>query len=637
MSDEPDILELVSNTEIFGPLELQYRKAITKILELRTYKPGKKIVSQGEEGEEFFLIVSGRVSVVVEDYALGVEQMILELEPGQSFGESAILTSERRSATVKAKEPTVCAALSRSAFQKLIEKIPAVSIAICRYLAGRLSAQCKLTGFRFLSGSDLVYEPKIYRAFSESVLRRCRAIPLSITGRTVTVALTAPNDAQTLKALQREVPGLSIEPVACTLEDYEAFLHRHRSRVPQEFGRTSSDEPLTVEREDGVRLGEPLAEILKSLDGRLSTPLILEWSPGQVQVLSKQNGSLEPFVPPLTGDRAKAFRQQIDEILRPGEGIGSRKESTLFVQGRPYQLEVSALKAWHKVRYFLKLRDIQSAVPPLRSLFCSSGSLDIVRTALHEPGSLLFVSGESRSGLTTTLYSMLYDRAENSDPRNMFLFEEQPLIPTDQILQLPLPRSLQPELQIATSQEPELIGFDTLRVDQLEDLLLQGPTMSTMVATYRGDDLLDTLATISSGKNGSPPSLHRIRLILNQRLIRRICGACCRQFEPSPEELKRLSESGLNNPQGEYFQGAGCEECGNSGVSGRVAVFEALACRRHLWESLAGLRTGQIAKERALRESYIFSFVDFTRLLIRQALVDPLEGLRLFPKSASAR
>ena len=120
-------------------------------------------------------------------------------------------------------------------------------------------------------------------------------------------------------------------------------------------------------------------------------------------------------------------------------------------------------------------------------------------------------------------------------------------------------------------------------------------------------------------------------LILRQRLVRRICTECCERYEPQIADLERLAESKLTNEQNNYFHGRGCSDCGNTGVRGQVPLFEAIHCSRGLLESLAGLRTSETEKLEALRASFAFSFRSFARLLVSKGLIDPLEGLRIFP------
>ena len=634
MVSEESLIEFIATTEIFLSLDAEYHKAIADVIEVRAFKSGARIVTQGERGQEYFLILSGSVKVLLEDYALWTEQVLLELKAGQSFGESALLTDAKRSATVQAQEETTCAVLSRENFEKLMTRLPKVAVAVSRYLAQRLAVQCQLTGFRFVSGDDLVYDPKVYRAFPDSVLRRWSAVPLYLKGRNLTIALTRPNDPEAIKALQREVPGFGLEPVACTLEDYRAFLHRYRMKSPVVEVPSTSD-IARVQRSDGSTIPNPLRSILASMQDSDETQVIVELDPSSAQLLVSRKGSLEPFIPTLVDDEALGLRSQLDELLgqvfeRAGSSILSVK-----IGSRPCQLSLSVLKGRKKSRYAIGMTDVQSAVPPLRALFPSEATLNLVRGALNEQGRILFLTGGKASGLSTTLYSILESRGEALDRRNILLFEDRPLVPQDEIVQFQLGRSLEPEFSVASAQRPEMIAFDSLLPNQIEELVFHPDSESTIIATYRGDDLLDVLARTATEDSGRAPSLHRVSLILQQRLVRRVCLSCSEAFVPSEDELRRLKDSGLDNAEGKYFHGNGCDVCAGTGVKGQVPLFEALRCSRGLLEGLAGLRSTREARIGALKDSLVFSYRSFARLLISQGLIDPLEGLRMFPARSS--
>ena len=74
-------------------------------LHVRLFAPGETILRQGDAGESFFVIHRGHVSVHVGTD--GAQQEVARLGAGQFFGEMSLMTGDRRSATVRAREPRV--------------------------------------------------------------------------------------------------------------------------------------------------------------------------------------------------------------------------------------------------------------------------------------------------------------------------------------------------------------------------------------------------------------------------------------------------------------------------------------------------------------------------------------------------
>jgi CRP-like cAMP-binding protein len=86
---------------------------------------GEKIIQQGEKGDKFYLIASGKVSVWVSES--GRNEKVAELTPDMYFGEMALITDEPRNATVAAEETTELFVLSKHDFKQIFMKNPVIA------------------------------------------------------------------------------------------------------------------------------------------------------------------------------------------------------------------------------------------------------------------------------------------------------------------------------------------------------------------------------------------------------------------------------------------------------------------------------------------------------------------------------
>ncbi len=101
------------------------------------YARGDAIVREGEPGEKFHLIESGRVSLHVATHT-GDSAMLSVLSPGQAFGEMALVGARRRTATAIALEDVTTRAMNRSLFDELRRTHPAVDRWLVDILASRV-------------------------------------------------------------------------------------------------------------------------------------------------------------------------------------------------------------------------------------------------------------------------------------------------------------------------------------------------------------------------------------------------------------------------------------------------------------------------------------------------------------------
>ena len=107
-------LEILKHVKILSSLTEKQLTAISRSLVTKVYKEGDAIITQGEDGDSFFMIAGGDVSVQVNH----VE--VAKLGPGKHFGEMSLLSNEKRSASIYAVTETTCLVLGRSEFVQLL-------------------------------------------------------------------------------------------------------------------------------------------------------------------------------------------------------------------------------------------------------------------------------------------------------------------------------------------------------------------------------------------------------------------------------------------------------------------------------------------------------------------------------------
>lgn len=129
---------LLKNVSIFADLDPASLAALERLAEPRDYRSGAVVVSQSDRGDALFVLVSGKVKVVL--YGDSGREIILSIfkSPGDFFGEMSLLDNEPRSATVIADAPSRMLVLSRRDFQAHIESHPRAALRVLQELSRRL-------------------------------------------------------------------------------------------------------------------------------------------------------------------------------------------------------------------------------------------------------------------------------------------------------------------------------------------------------------------------------------------------------------------------------------------------------------------------------------------------------------------
>jgi CRP-like cAMP-binding protein len=97
-----------------------------------SFDTGAAIVEEGQPGDAMFVVVAGQAEV-------DVGGRFHRLGPGDFFGEMALITAKRRSATVKASQPVEALRIPADGFQAFLMEHPAVALAMLQAVVERLS------------------------------------------------------------------------------------------------------------------------------------------------------------------------------------------------------------------------------------------------------------------------------------------------------------------------------------------------------------------------------------------------------------------------------------------------------------------------------------------------------------------
>jgi CRP-like cAMP-binding protein len=124
-----DWAEVLGALPLFSRLRKRQLRGLAKGAKVVDYSPGEVIVQKGERGDSFYLVLDGRARILGGSRAF---------QPGDFFGEMALLDGGPRSATITAAGAVRLMQLPRSSFLRALEQDPQISLAIMQALAERV-------------------------------------------------------------------------------------------------------------------------------------------------------------------------------------------------------------------------------------------------------------------------------------------------------------------------------------------------------------------------------------------------------------------------------------------------------------------------------------------------------------------
>lgn len=117
MMDFEDVVPILNRIAIFGGLAEKQLYSVFKLLEEASYRADEYIFRQGEEPSHIYIVLSGRVKIVVD--AKGTPLEMIEFDVGKCFGETSVIGVQSHSASALAVEDTRLMVLPRAALHSL--------------------------------------------------------------------------------------------------------------------------------------------------------------------------------------------------------------------------------------------------------------------------------------------------------------------------------------------------------------------------------------------------------------------------------------------------------------------------------------------------------------------------------------
>lgn len=137
-----EMLDSLGNSPLFAALSTRELRKLSSILHHRTYQDGESVFLKGQPGAAMFIIKTGKVNII--DYGTdGSEIVVATLNPGDFFGELALLDDSPRSASAVAVESTYIYAISRTDLDHLLTTSPQIGLFVYRALAVIIGTRLK--------------------------------------------------------------------------------------------------------------------------------------------------------------------------------------------------------------------------------------------------------------------------------------------------------------------------------------------------------------------------------------------------------------------------------------------------------------------------------------------------------------
>jgi type IV pilus assembly protein PilB len=402
----------------------------------------------------------------------------------------------------------------------------------------------------------------------------------------------------------RLVDQLVRSRLAAPLETYSdaavALVNRNRDKIRSDAAALES----IVRDPEIIRF---VHQMLVRLVLQGASDVHLEPLETSFRVRARIDGSMRTawsFAPPVALACVARVKVMAGLDMKPSAEPLDARISYDLVWGKDVDFRFSSLPSLFGEKIVLRALDRSRKRQGLNELGFDPETYERVRSTAERPNGLVLVTGPTGSGKTSTLYALV-DHL-NRDDVNIVSAED------------PVESKIAGVTQVHCGEETGVQFADALRsfLRQDPDIILVGEIRDqetadiALKASLTGHLVMSTLHT-----NDAPSTILRllnmdldpfmvgsaVRLVLAQRLVRRLCAKCKKPQPPAPPPpLGERERAILQNAT--LFEAAGCSECSGTGYRGRRGIFEALLVTDELEELIASKASVVDIRDLAIRQ-----------------------------------
>ncbi|OUR85393.1 hypothetical protein A9Q92_08210 [Methylophaga sp. 42_8_T64] len=444
-----------------------------------------------------------------------------------------------------------------------------------RILAERL-------GLPFVKLSDFHVDEEVLNIVPADFARAHNIIPIGITQSHIQVAMAFPMRQELYQSLCF-ITGLTVDASVTTLKDVQWAINHYYGIQSDDFDSATVEttETLIEEMHELERLGSErpivrlVSTVIRDAIERNASDIHVRPGAEKVELVYRVDGSLisvrefSKSLLPAVVSRIKIIGgMNIAERRIPQDG-----RCCVRTNGFVVDLRISIMPTVEGESVVIRLLNSQVGLRPISELGFSQHDEDVLRDILHKNHGVFLVTGPTGSGKSTTLYAALAEVQKQNV--NILTVEDPVEYHMDGIQQIQINHSIgytfARALRNILRHDPDVILVGEIRDNETCKIAVESALTGHLVlSTLHTNDAPGAVTRLL--EMGIEPYLLTGSLlgVLAQRLVKKNCSHC---LEIEPVDIQARQSLAIDADE-EFYHGFGCEHCHQTGIDGRVTVYE---------------------------------------------------------------
>ena len=432
-----------------------------------------------------------------------------------------------------------------------------------------------------LYGEDINYD--LMASFPLNLIKTTKVLPFRETEDYIYVATSDPLDYDSLEMVERMIVRKPVKTYISQSIDILNIIERleivtsTKNLVEQVKKELSGGANVVIEAEN-TAIAKLTELILQTAINQRASDVHIEPEKHGFSVRARIDGVLKEI---FTFEKAIQGALISKIKLLSNLDISEKRKSQdgrfglEFDGGKFYDFRVSTTPTLLGESIVMRILDQQKILLKLEELGMTEHNLLQFQKLIQSPFGIVFVTGPTGSGKTTTLYAALNDI---KSLENKVITVEDPVE-----YQIPLVQQIQVNtkvgygfadiLRTTLRQDPDIIMIGEVRDAETLNAAVQASLTGHLVlATLHTNDAVSAITRMVQMGAESYLVADSLIGVVAQRLVRRVCPHCKEEYKPTPDIMIRVGH--YFEEHSKFFIGKGCKQCNMSGYSGREMVSE---------------------------------------------------------------
>ena len=456
-------------------------------------------------------------------------------------------------------------------------------------------------GVDYIDLNTVSIPQEVARLVPRTIAKQYSVIPVRADGGTLYLAMDDPLNFIALEAV-KTATGRRVIPMITTSEgitralsslygseDAEKAIRDLKAETSPEDLETIAANVIGASDENAAPTIRLVNSILEYAVNQGASDIHLEPRGEEMVVRIRVDGVLRrAFTVPRATQNAVVSRVKVMGSMDVAEHkIPLDGRCNVIVSGKDVDLRISTMPTIYGEKVVIRLLNKTSGILTEKGIGLSGRNIEKFENLLRNSNGVILIVGPTGSGKSSTMYAMI-DRL-NTEEVNLVTLEDPVEYHIAGVNQVQINEktgmTFANGLRSVLRQDPDIICVGEIRDGETAGIAVRaaitGHLVLSTVHTNDAPGAIDRLLDI-----GVEPYLiaGSLRGVISQRLVRRVCPNCRKEYDASAEEQQML---GLPVVPGRKFsRGMGCAACFNTGYRGRTGVFEILTMTKELEQAV---------------------------------------------------